>query len=89
MKTQEAVAYGSLYLDEGETLKEAIEQIDRILNPKANNGIQPKVVALFFDVLGRPDQEIEGKLIAYRLKKYVGICRPHLDKVEIDFGTER
>jgi hypothetical protein len=54
--------YCSLYVDEGETFKEAKEQIDRLIKTHPSQ--------VFFNVVGYPDQKEEALKIIERINHY-------------------
>ena len=75
------VAYGSLYMDEGEGFKDTIvPQLKSILKPK-------NVVALLFDVLGYEEQKIEGEELVEKIKDEAYRLRPDLEKISVAFSV--
>ena len=83
MKMKKLVAYGSLYMDEGETWEtHGKHQIDNILKSK-------DVIAFGFDVLGSEEDRIEGEKLAKQIQEYAKSKRPDLNLCSASFSVER
>jgi hypothetical protein len=77
-----ALAYGSLYMDEGEGWGVVIDQLNHIM--------LPNVVGLFFDVIDWELKRKRGEIMSNRIKGYVKKHYPNLEITKIDYvSTEK
>lgn len=72
---QGGVAYGPLYLDKGEGMHVVKQQIDSF--------VKFKPVGIYFDVLGRKDDEELGQEYIKKVREYANKKLPYLAESEI------
>lgn len=71
-KEKENIAYGSLYVDRGETF----ELVEKQINYFADQ--DPKPTIIFFDILGRESDRVTGEKYVPRLIQYVKEKLPYI-----------
>jgi hypothetical protein len=82
MKNKKSVAYGTVLMSEGEGFKDAKVQLESFI------GHNP--VAIFFDVLGKPGDELKGEQLVKQIKDYAekNFENLNLDDINCTFSID-